>query len=520
IQDIMVSIKNMSPTDNEFQVVESSGNNGNYILSNIGVDLTNARRLKLTVDSLSPTFPIPSATADGFFKIQINSFKPTLQPTVLDANTADNYFTVDKNLFRVVFPGATIHINSGPDVGYYTVVKVVDDGLNSLIYVKEKIVDTNPLSPTVDYTLMLPITAVDQANNFFYITPGADEVAAHELADWVKAKFFSHEGMHVVEHVLLRPKYNTLGPAIPISSANNNELQNVTPAGNATFIKQFTLLNVDQSTKTFTIGGNFAGDVQPLQSMRIVGSSLNDGTYTIRSATNVGTTTEIKIYQNIPDGGISGSLQYSKTFSIISAPIGTQIVINDPFFVEPANNEVIITGSLDEINDGKFTSNPPSQQGGTIWKINFIKRVEVIKDNFLPVDIDNDCGFCRFDNPYSYIVSIVLPAWQGRFVNRDFRKFFDRTLRLECPAHLVLNICWIECKQMGEFELKYKKWLVENAKFNQDKSQLSKDLNSLIDVINQLRSVYPEGTLHDCESDSGSGEENAIILNNTVLGTL
>jgi cell fate (sporulation/competence/biofilm development) regulator YmcA (YheA/YmcA/DUF963 family) len=515
IQSLMQSIQGMSSPDNEFQVVSSTGNDGSYVVTNITIDLANARRLKVTVDS---TQPLPSPIADGFIRIDIDSTYPALQPTVIDANIAENYFEVNKSLNRILFPGNTLHVNSGPDMGTYTVIRVVPSGLtNSFVYVKEKIVSTNPASPTIDYTLLLPITSVDLSTNDLFITPGADEIAAQELADWVKLKFFSHEGMHVIEHVLLRPKYNTLGPQIPISPANNNEIQNVTPGGSVNFIKQFALTNVNQGLKQFTFAGSFAGDVQPLQSMRIVNSPANNNTYTIRSSANVAGSTVITIYENIPDATIAGDFQYSKTLPIVASIPPNEVKIVDPFFVTPLNNDVIITGSFEEINDGRYHLSSVIGSGPA-YKLDFDTRIEIIKDDFLPVDIDNPCGFCKFDDPYSYIVSIVLPAWQGRFVQQDFRKFFDRTLRLECPAHLVLNICWIECKQMGEFEAKYKKWLIENAKQEPVISDLSKDLNALIGVINKLRSVYPEGTLHDCETDSG--EENAIILNNTVLGTL
>jgi hypothetical protein len=516
IQDVMVAIMGNPPND-EIYIESSTGNDGSYILSSVTVDMNNARRLKVTIDPSSPVFPIPSPTADGFFRIKITSAHSALQPTVLDANIADNYFEVDKVLHRIVFPGNTIHVNSGPDEGEYTVVKVVPSGMNSLIYVKETIVSTDPESPTIDYVLMLPITAVDNINpnNDFYITPGADEVAARELADWIKAKFFSHEGMHVIEHVLLRPKYNQLGDMIKIATGNNNALVSGLPvSGFLNFIKQFPLTGIVQGTKTFIFTGAFAGDVSPLQQMRIVNSPANDNIYTIRSAANVGPNTEIRVYESIPDGTVAGNLQYSKTIEILGIAPPTNAKVFDPFFVSPFNNDVIITGSTDGINDGKFKLLSASQNG--LWR--FSTRMAIIKDNFLPVDIDNECGFCRFEDPYSHIVSIVLPAWQGRFVNPDFRKFFDRTLRLECPAHIVLNICWIDCKQMGELELKYKKWLVENARTVPNKYEVSKGLNAVIDILTRLRSIYPEGTLHDCEVDSG--EANAIILNNTVLGTL
>jgi hypothetical protein len=89
---------------------------------------------------------------------------------------------------------------------------------------------------------------------------------------------------------------------------------------------------------------------------------------------------------------------------------------------------------------------------------------------------------------------------------------------MECPAHIVLNICWINCKQMGEFELHFKQWLQEQSLTSINKLNVSNALNRVIDDVNHLRSVYPEGILHDCDSDPQG--ENAIVLNQTILGTL
>jgi hypothetical protein len=169
------------------------------------------------------------------------------------------------------------------------------------------------------------------------------------------------------------------------------------------------------------------------------------------------------------------------------------------------------------VNDGMYIRVTLSVAGNRI-NIRFSQRNIPVRDNFLPIDVDNDCGICRFEEPYSHIVDIVLPSWQGRFINTSFRRFFERTLKLECPAHLVLNICWVNCRQMGEFELKYKKWLVENAKDKKDQLALSGALNELIDILVKLRTIYPEGTLHDCEVEESN--RNSIILNNSVIGNL
>lgn len=520
IQQQLIQIMGEASPYNQLRVVDSAGNDGIYTMSaNVVMDTNNTQLLKIQVIE-----PINSGVIGGFIRYDIGDtiMPPSFVPTILDANKAENFFKVDKDLHRILTPGQTVEVEAGPNLGTYTVVKVTPDGTDSLVYVKEDVPSTTG-GFTLGYTKLLPIyklkQTADPTTNSFSVKPGMDEVAAQELATWIKAKFFSHEGMHVVEHILLRPKYNEVGPPLPISVSNNNTLQNTAPLGKATYLKEFLITNVVQSTKTFTCTGNFAADLQPLQKIKVVGSSLNDNTYTVRSATNITpTTVEVVIYETIPSNVAGGQLQYSKTYVINSVTVPDKIVITDPLFVNPVGNAVFITGSLDEVNDGKFNVASWVSLGGDQYEFTFDTKVAMIIDDFMPVDLDNGCTMCEYEDPYSHIVSVILPAWQGRFYNQNFRKFFDKLVRLECPAHIVLNICWIDCKQMGEFELHYKEWLQQQSKITINKLDVSNTLNRVIDDITKLRSVYPEGILHDCESDPDG--DNAIVLNQTILGTL
>jgi hypothetical protein len=140
-----------------------------------------------------------------------------------------------------------------------------------------------------------------------------------------------------------------------------------------------------------------------------------------------------------------------------------------------------------------------------------------IEDRLMPIEIDPECEHCQLYDPYSYVAAIVLPYWQGRFGNMDFRNFLERRIRYEAPAHVFLKICWISNRQMDEFEEKYKRWLIENARETKDDAVLSDALNDLIGVLDDLRNVYPAGRLHDCEDSETL--EGSMILNNTILGS-
>jgi len=142
---------------------------------------------------------------------------------------------------------------------------------------------------------------------------------------------------------------------------------------------------------------------------------------------------------------------------------------------------------------------------------------EGIRDDFMPIMIDPDCEHCQLDNPYKYVASVILPYWQGRFGNTDFRTFLERKIRLECPAHVFLKICWVSNEQMTEYERRYKRWLVENTREETEQASLSSALNDLLEILDQLRNVYPVGRLHDCEESDTL--EGSMILNNTILGS-
>lgn len=125
---------------------------------------------------------------------------------------------------------------------------------------------------------------------------------------------------------------------------------------------------------------------------------------------------------------------------------------------------------------------------------------------FLPICTGGDCSNVTYIDPYSCRISIVLPAWPSRFADMDFRHFVEKTIRQETPAHILPKICWVDRKQMAGFERTYQRWLkVTFGNARGDKQQL---LAEMVDALSNLRSVYPEATLADCD----------FILDRTVLG--
>ncbi|MGK7931452.1 MAG: hypothetical protein AB4041_08455, partial [Microcystaceae cyanobacterium] len=145
-------------------------------------------------------------------------------------------------------------------------------------------------------------------------------------------------------------------------------------------------------------------------------------------------------------------------------------------------------------------------------------------DQFLPIPKTPttipEAALCSANyDPYSFMISVVLPYWPTRFRDRNFRRFVEQTLRSEVPAHIGLKICWINVDQMHTFETVYGEWLeqLHLEACEHHTCNRTNTLNSLIEVLSNLTNIYPEGTLHDCEERDEN--DNPIILNQTALGT-
>jgi uncharacterized protein YegP (UPF0339 family) len=135
--------------------------------------------------------------------------------------------------------------------------------------------------------------------------------------------------------------------------------------------------------------------------------------------------------------------------------------------------------------------------------------------DFLPVSINDDCPMEGHEDAYSFRATCIMPYWIGRFRNMDFRKFVERTIRTETPAHIFMKICWINQEQMTAFQEAYQAWLIEMEACPPIQIQLTEKQNDLIAVLNTLRNVYPVANLYDCKESGVS----PIRLGQSILGT-
>lgn len=491
------------------QITGSTGNNGVYSISSAAA---NGAEITVTI-----TETLPSLVVDGTL-----GFTETFDHS---ADKDKNTITVEADLTANLFKGDKFLISGSESAdGNYTIFSIENNAGTTVIKVEEP-VPADDTTGKFEYSKSYGIEKVTA--NTVTFKGGYDEKAVELFKDFIILKFFSNEGFHIAEHILLRPKVK--GKHF-IDATAETLAEGLATNGSLYFNVTLPLFSASSATNTFKVEGNLASDLDALKTTDISSEFLisetgkDDAVYQVKSVQfDSGTNrTSIKavenVHSNILFSAAYGNLSFLKGTAItnISATNISVTVANPETLKIAAGNIVEIRGSSGKINDGRYQVKEVVDNSGTQEII--ISRVEAeIQDNLLQIVLDEDkCDDCQIQDPYTCVASVILPHWQGRFDNMDFRRFFERQLRLEAPAHVFLVICWISCEQMTEFEMKYKAWLIENARKNKDFGMLSGRLNDLIDIITRLRNVYPSGNLHDCQQDETL--ENAVILNYSVLG--
>jgi len=160
-----------------------------------------------------------------------------------------------------------------------------------------------------------------------------------------------------------------------------------------------------------------------------------------------------------------------------------------------------------------------SEEGFFVFEHLLLRPLQEKVDHFLPVCTEGECKECDLLDPYSFRVEIILPGYTPRFSNMDFRRYFEKMIHRELPAHILPKVCWIGENQMGELEVNYRKWLEYHRKATRKgkPTLANRSLNKLIETLNKLYTIYPKGILHDC--DDGN-DENPIVLGKTHIGNL
>ncbi|NJM25892.1 MAG: hypothetical protein HC859_10825 [Bacteroidia bacterium] len=487
---------------NKITIADAAVNNGEY---NVVSAVDNGPNVEVTV-----SVALAAAAAGGTL-----SFFETYLLTAV--NDQQRIFSVAVDLTNKLFPGDVVSIiDSLSNNGEYHISSIAYNGTHTVIHVYEHVPSAS-VSGKVKYGRKFPVVSV--AGSVVTVRGGLDDKAVDDMIALLTTKFFDHEGMHLVEHILLRPKVNEM---LFVDADENTLDETLSAFGILTFTKKFALVSADSSTQTFKVEGDVVAELTVGARIAISQTTLLNNEYTVLSATLNGTATDIVVDEafvaDIAPAAAEGMLSYEVSVPIASVDAAAQkVVVNGNHASAAEVGDILsITGSHQHANDGRYTLLIAADVAG-ITEFVIDQTEELVQDKLLSINLDDDCT-CALDDMYSCIAHVIVPYWPGRFINKDYRKFMERTLRMEAPAHVFLSICWVSCKQMSAFEKCYKAWLVANARADTDKVELAETLARLIESIENLRNVYPTGTLHDCDEDENL--DNAIILDNSALGEI
>ena len=127
-----------------------------------------------------------------------------------------------------------------------------------------------------------------------------------------------------------------------------------------------------------------------------------------------------------------------------------------------------------------------------------------------PCSDEQDICFVPGADPYSFIATVVLPAWSARFRSLESRKLMENILYRNAPAHVMLRILWLAPHDFCCFEQKYKNWHKHLAK-----KQICKDNFSECDFLEflfhrQFECLKPCEECQPCINDKPTDQKSCF----------
>lgn len=93
--------------------------------------------------------------------------------------------------------------------------------------------------------------------------------------------------------------------------------------------------------------------------------------------------------------------------------------------------------------------------------------------------------YIPFTDPYSFWATVVVPCYTPRFCERNFRQFFEETMRFEAPAHVALCFRWLGPDDICRFETLYRIWLKEISDCKPDSIRIHTATCNLVSFLNK-----------------------------------
>lgn len=124
------------------------------------------------------------------------------------------------------------------------------------------------------------------------------------------------------------------------------------------------------------------------------------------------------------------------------------------------------------------------------------------EDGFLELALAEDDG-ALLQDPYSFRITVLFPAWTDLSGNLDYRKYAEKIVREEIPAHIYVKICWISRDVMAVFEDAFATWCsVMRESAGQSvapdwEARRSEANAAMVGTFRLFTNIYPEIALVD-----------------------
>jgi hypothetical protein len=106
-------------------------------------------------------------------------------------------------------------------------------------------------------------------------------------------------------------------------------------------------------------------------------------------------------------------------------------------------------------------------------------------DDLLPVPKTCDPAHPPVD-PYSFWITVVLPAGTKRFKDKDFQQYFEQIFLAETPAHIAVCFLWVNDRVwLKRFENTLEKWREAKAKCSPDECKVTDLANDLMAILRE-----------------------------------
>jgi|GEM_PF-358735 len=309
------------------------------------------------------------------------------------------------------------------------------------------------------------------------------------------------EGFHMIEHILLRPKGDT-----QLTDENDNLSGEEFKLLNICLDKCDLSINQDTAEKL-----NYKFDLQVLPPEKCRdGKRWNVILNRIDPAEKI-LEHQFKEYELASDFISKVRAYGSELINFVIYKTKT----SDGYFyfkLKDENGKTLVESRcFKEFSGGTEEKAIPGKRTecGPVIDTKIVDEITALK-KYLAAEFDLYCCEepCDHDeDPYSFRLTFVLPCWAKRFRNKGFKKFVEKTIRAETPAHIKANIFWLGIDEMRNFEEPYFNWLIEMSCNDVPDIEIC---NNLIEAVNNLKNCDDE-----CKEDEDmAGPESGIIMEN------